>query len=187
MDLFLLLEWASVLFNLLFLLLLIPQKVWAWPMGIIGSLLGIVLLLHARLYSEAILYLFYVIIGIYGWVSWYRPAYLGNTKAITERDPLFHFKWVLICITFAIGLGYFFKTRTDAQKPFLDAFTTIFSFFASYLEALKVLSAWIYWFVINTFSIWLYSVRGMEVYPFLAAFYSVMCVVGYLRWKKQMT
>ena len=90
----------------------------------------------------------------------------------------------MTCIAVSIGLGAFFSSQTDAQKPYADAFSTIFSFFATYLEAKKVLSAWIYWFGLNAFSVWLYFARHLEVYSGLMVVYTVLSVIGYLQWRK---
>ena len=41
--------------NLVFIILLIREKILCWPFGIAGSLLSIYLFVDARLYSEAFL------------------------------------------------------------------------------------------------------------------------------------
>jgi nicotinamide mononucleotide transporter len=86
----------------------------------------------------------------------------------------------------ALILAWFFDTYTDADKPYLDAFTTIFSFLATYLEAKKVLSAWVYWIVINGLTITLYYSKGLDYYSGLTVVYFVMSFVGYMRWKKEL-
>jgi len=54
------------------------------------------------------------------------------------------------------GLGWLLDNFRDAESTYLDAHTTIFSFIASYLEARKILSAWLFWIVINGVTIYLY-------------------------------
>ena len=58
--------------NLAFLVFLIREKIICWPFGIAGSLLSIYLFIDARLYSEAFLYAFYVVMGCWGWLRWHR-------------------------------------------------------------------------------------------------------------------
>ena len=77
------------------------------------------------------------------------------------------------------------NTYTDADKPYFDATTSIFSYFASYLEAKKILSSWIYWIVINLFTIGLYHTKDLSFYSGLMVVYLGMSVVGYMKWKKE--
>jgi nicotinamide mononucleotide transporter len=181
-TLFSVFEWIAVLCNLMFVILIIREKRIGWIWGIIGSGLSIILFVTTKLYSESILYLFYVIMGVYGWISWGKSD--NGVKPITEWRVFEHIKLIVLFILISSGLGFLFKAQTDAQLPYADAFSTGFSFLATYLEAKKVLSAWVYWFFLNAFSIWLYQSRGLEVYAVLMLVYSILSVVGYLQWQK---
>ena len=89
-------------------------------------------------------------------------------------------------ILLSLGLGYTFTSYTDADKPYLDATTTIFSFIASILEARKILSAWIYWIVINGVTVGLYFSKSLDIYAAVMVIYFVMSVVGYREWKNDL-
>ncbi len=175
-------EWVAVALNLVFVLLIIKQKKAGWLFGIIGSALSVLLFVSVKLYSEAVLYMFYVVMGVYGWQQWNKQD--ANHLEIGEWITLKHLRFIMASVALSIGLGAFFNSQTDATRPYFDAFSTVFSFLATYLEAKKILSAWIYWIVLNAFSIWLYSDRGLPVYAGLMALYTVLSVVGYLEWRK---
>ncbi len=183
MDTLLLVEIISVVFGLLFLLLLMRENIWCWAFGIASSALSVYLFIAAKLYSESILYAFYVIIGFYGWITWKR----GGTEL-----PVIEWKRWKLAIAGAIGIGgsaalaWFFSTFTDANNPYLDASTTSFSFVASFLEAHKVLSTWWFWIAINGTSIYLYLLRDLQIYSGLMVVYFVLSIAGYLQWKKRM-
>ena len=180
-------EAFSVLFGLVFLTLLIRQNILCWWFGIAGSLLSIFLFYHTKLYSEAILYAYYVVMGVYGYYVWSNKKSKGDLLlTISQRGFWFHFKAVILSSFLAILLAWYFDKFTDASSPYLDAFTTIFSFFATYLEAKKVLSTWIYWIFINGLTIGLYLSKGLDIYSALSFVYFVMSFVGYFRWKKEM-
>ena len=72
--------------NLVFIVLLIREKILCWPFGIVGSLLSIYLFVDARLYSEAVLYLFYALMGGWGWLRWRTgsvwPPLLAHAGAV---------------------------------------------------------------------------------------------------------
>lgn len=178
------LEIFSVFTSLLFLILLIRQNIWCWLFGIISSITSIYLFYCTKLYSESILYFYYVLIGLYGWKVWAGDnGEKGNVKTVTT---LYHIVILGIGIVFSFLLGFFFKTQTDAERSFADAFSTIFSFIASYLEVHKILSAWYFWMIINLFSVWLYFDRGLVIYSSLMLLYFALSIFGFIQWNKQL-
>ena len=104
-----------------------------------------------------------------------------------KRDYGFHLIAIVSSALTAICLGWYFENYSDATSPYLDALTTIFSFFATYLEAKKILSAWIYWIIINGLTIgFVYLTKGLDIYSILYVIYFVMSFVGYVKWKKEL-
>lgn len=169
--------------NLLYIVFLIREKIICWSFGIAGSLLSVYLFTDAKLYSEAFLYLFYVALGCWGWIRWHRREQ-GNTNRVITWRLSAHLRAVALCTIAALGLGYTTQALTDAERPLFDAFTTVFSFLATYMEVTKVLEGWIYWFLINLASIWLYHDRNLDIYAVLIGLYSVMSVWGFISWLK---
>jgi len=142
--------------------------------------LSIYLFVDAKLYSEAILYGFYIAAAIYGWWLWGKPQ---KSKPVTEWGWQSHVLLVAVGVGTGLGIGYLFKTFTDAAKPLIDAMTTSFSLIASYMEAHKVLSGWIFWIIINLTSIFLYYSRGLEVYAGLMVVFTILSFIGFIRWR----
>lgn len=178
-----LVEIAATLGGLAYVILLIREKVIAWPFGIAGSLLSIYLFVDSKLYSEAFLYLFYVAAGFWGWARWARRE-AAQCNPVVRYSLQTHVVITLVATVFALSLGMFFANYTDAQRPYIDAFTTAFSFAATYMEVKKVLEAWVYWIVLNVASIWLYMDRSLDIYAALICVYSVLSVWGLLQWTR---
>ena len=176
-------EILATVANLAFVILLIREKTLCWPFGIAGSALSIYLFIDAKLYFEAFLYLFYVVFGIWGWLRWHRREEQQDNPVARWRTR-FHLLAILGCSAFAVLLGYGALSFTDAERPFFDAFTTLFSFFATYLEVAKVLEAWVYWIVINLASIWLYHDRNLDIYAGLIGLYAILSVWGFVSWQR---
>lgn len=180
-------EYVSVGLNVIFLLLLMRENRWCWPFGIVGSAIGVALFLSddVKLYSEALLYSYYVFIGIYGWWRW-KPR-------TQQKDPLELQHWglqrhlVLLAggLLSWLALGWWMHTYRQPNSPFLDAFTTVFSFIASYMQAEKVISSWYIWIVVNALSIWLYTQRELDAYTVLAVIYLIMSFAGLFEWNKR--
>ena len=190
MDFYLLLELLSVIFGLIYLVLLIKQNILCWLFGIVGSVLSIFLFYHSKLYSEALLYSYYVVMGFYGYYLWSQKNndYPNESISLTVSDKglFFHVFCVITTSVLALALVWFFDSYTDADWPYLDAFTTMFSFLATYLEAKKVLSGWVYWIVINGLTIGLYYNKDLDYYSALTLIYFIMSFVGYFKWKKEL-
>lgn len=177
------LELFAVLCGLVFIMLLIKESIWCWPVGIISSLSSIYLFYSSKLYAESILYFYYVLIGIYGWIIWSRGKDCElPIKLVTRR---FHTIVIVLGVVLSYVLGVAFRAYTDEVRPFADSTSTIFSFIASYMEAQKILSSWIFWIVINAFSIWLYLDRGLKFYSGLMVIYFLLSIVGYIQWQKK--
>ncbi len=175
------LEIIGAILNLIFVVLLLRQNIWCWAFGIAGSFVSVALFIDAKLYSESILYTFYVGIGVYGWLHWQGKDNSGIPIIIW--NGLRHLKTILLGVMLSYGLGYYFSHFTDAKSPFLDATSTIFSFIASYLEAQKVLSAWLYWVVLNIVSIGLYYSRDLNIYAAYSVVLTILSVVGFIKWR----
>ena len=183
MDHLLYIEIIATATSLGYLFLLIRQNKWCWPLAIVSGLLSIYLFVQSKLYSESILYGYYVLIACYGWWNWSRP---NKELKITTWQPKFHFIAILIGTAFSFGLGYLFESTTDADKPYLDSTTTIFSFIASIMEAKKVLSGWIYWIIINGVTVGLYFSKLLDIYAAVMVVYFIMSIVGYREWRRDL-
>lgn len=176
-------EIVGTALNLTFLILVIRENIWCWLFGILGSLVSIYLFIETKLYSESILYSYYVIMGVYGWRKWSSQKD-GKPLQVSESSLFVHSGWIVFSTAMAISLGWLFSNYTDANNPYFDAFTTVFAFLATYFEAIKLRSAWFYWIAINGSSVWLYSQRGLEIYSVLMLIYFILSFVGLLKWQK---
>lgn len=173
-------EIAAVICNLIFVLLIIKQKKSGWYFGILGSALSIFVFVETKYYLEAMLYGFYVVAGFYGIYQWNLP----QKNTITDINWQKHGVFIIGCTVLSLLLGEIFYRYTDASLPYIDAATTVFSLLATFLEAKKILSAWLYWIVLNAFSIWFYSQKDIYIYAALMIIYTLLSVVGYSSWRK---
>ena len=184
MNIDLLVEITGTVLSLIYLFLLVKENIWCWLFSILSAIFFIYSFFDVKLYSEAILYSFFILFSIYGWYKWSENK-KGKSLAIKTLPLKNHIFWIIIGFILAIGLGYIFKTYTDAEKSFIDSNTTIFSFIASYLEAHKYLYAWVYWIILNGVTAWLYFSQGLSIYAGLMVVYFVMSGIGLWNWRKK--
>ncbi len=179
------LEIGAVVFGLAYLFFLIQEERIFLVFGIASSLLSIVLFYQNNLYSEAILFIYYVIIGVYGYWLWTMKNE-QNTPIKIAKIPL-----KVLVLTLIIGglgtvsLGWFFTNYSDADSPYFDASTTAFSFVASYLEVKKYIAAWLFWIVINGATIFLYLSKDLNIYTLLTVVYFAFSFFGVWQWRKK--
>ena len=177
-------EWGAVIFSLAYVFLAARENIWCWLFGALSAAISVALFIAVKLYAESGLYVFYVIISLYGWWQW-KYSKAGPELPIVEWNLLRHVGLIAVSLIGAGGIYFLFSNYTDAEQPLLDALTTSFSFMTTFLVAKKVLSNWIYWVVIDLISVYLYWTRGLDVYAVLMLLYTGMAVYGYLVWRKK--
>ena len=180
------LEAAGVLFSVLYLVLAIRESLWCWPAAFLSSVLTIVVMFGAKLYSEAALNVFYAAMAVYGWYQWrYGGRSTGAPQLPIAVWPLrTHMLAIGGSVALAAVLGWLMSRHTAAAFPYADAFVTVSSVVTTYMVARKILENWIYWLVIDSLSMYLYSQRELYLYVGLFALYLVLVVVGLVRWHR---
>ena len=183
------LEGLSTLFAIIYLVLAIKQNIWCWFFGIISTVIFFYLMLQGKLYMEAVLQIFYIIISFYGIWKWKNgDTNSGTNSQLKITSWNLHQHLVAIALIFGLASlsGYLLNTYTDAAKPFIDSFTTWGGVVATYMVAKKIFENWHYWFVIDTVSIYLFYNRGFYIYALLFTIYLVLIIVGYFAWKREL-
>ena len=179
------LESTAVIFAILYLILAVKQNILCWTAGIISSVLYFFIMQKAGLYMEAYLQVFYVVMGIYGWSQWSasnasNPSFIVNTWSKYQ-----HMITISIILVLSLLSGFLLERYTDAALPFLDALVSWGAVVATYMVAKKLLENWIYWFVIDATSIFLFIERGLWLSALLFATYLVIIFFGYQSWNKE--
>ena len=166
---------------ILYLLLAVKQDIRCWTAWILSSCLYLYVMYTAGLYMEAFLQIFYIVMGIYGWAQWSKKQGDESLLVLTWK-PSKHVVAVLLIITLAFFSGSLLEKYTNAALPFLDALTTWGAIVTTYMVAKKILENWIYWFVIDAISIYLFISRELYFTAFLFFAYLIIIVIGYRSW-----
>jgi nicotinamide mononucleotide transporter len=175
-------EPTAVILAIAYLLLAIKQNISCWFAAFFSSLLYFFVMYSAGLYMEAGLQIFYCIMAVYGWTQW-RITLPGNSKFLVKtwnRDQ--HIKAILLIILLAIVSGWALEKFTNAALPFLDSLTTWGAIVTTYMVAKRLLENWIYWFVIDTISVFLFYSRGLILTSILFLVYLIIIYFGYKSW-----
>ena len=174
---------CAVISGILYIILAAKENVWCWLAASISVCLYMYINYDLGYYSQTVLQIFYLFMAIYGYVMWNKL----DPERIKEWSAKKHLFIIFIgaIITFIMG---FILTEyvEDSEQPILDSLTTVFSVFASYMVAKKVLGNWLYWIVIDSLIIYLYYIQGEFILALQFLVYIIIAVYGYFSWIQRM-
>ena len=174
-------QWLAFVFNILYVVLAARENRWCWFFGLLGVTLLLFIYMDAKLFSDALLQVFYIGMSIYGWISWGGTDV--QTKPIIRVGLGDHLKYIFIGAIGTLILGFMFS-HLQAAIPYVDAFTSSFAVVATFMVARKILDNWLYWIVIDALCVVIYWSRDLSLISFLFGIYTILAIVGYLRWRK---
>lgn len=174
-------EVAAVVLAVAYLVLAVRQNIFCWLAAFLSSGLYMGIFFSARLYMESVLQIFYVAMAIYGWYEWrYGGAESSgvriNVWSVRQHAVVLIGVAALSCL---LGWG---MSYTGAAFPYADSFTTVAAIVTTYMVARKVLENWVYWFVIDGISVYLYAARELYLTALLFLSYLVLIVIGFRTW-----
>lgn len=184
-------ELLGAILGLAYILFSIKQHILTWPTGLLTSLLYIVVFFQSGFYADMGLQVYYVAISIYGWYFWLRGSHKKAASGETVRPGKIPKKALTYSIfaTIAIyfGLLFILLNFTDSTVPYMDSLTTALSITATWMLAKKYIEHWLIWIFVDLLSAGLYAYK--ELWPTVVLFvvYTLMAVLGYKEWKKDLT
>lgn len=178
------LQLIAVITGLLGVYLTTKQNVLCMPIGIINVLLTAFLVFNERLYSDAMLQLFYFGFLVYGWIRWTKIQADYGTKKI------FHLRVseLLIIVGFIIACTILVGSITqemNADYAYPDAALLAASLAAQFLQSRKYMENWYIWIITNIAYTLLFFVKGMPLFAWLSVCYLLLAVRGYMVWSEE--
>jgi nicotinamide mononucleotide transporter len=182
-------EWLATIAGFLYIYYTIRENTRLWIYGIISSALFAWVFFKSSIYANSLLYIYYVIIGFYGWYTWSRAEKEENKEAALKihRSSLKKLIAYIACsVIFAIPVYFILAKYSDSDAPLIDAVLTTGGMVATWMLTQKLIEQWIFWIVIDMIWCGLMIYKGM--YPTLLLFiaYTVLAFKGYFEWKKEL-
>jgi nicotinamide mononucleotide transporter len=170
---------------LMYTLLAAKGNIWCWASALASTLIYTVIFYDVYLWMDSFLQVYYLGMALYGWFSWSEIKQNNkSTMFITRWSVIAHGKIILLLSILSTVIGWLMATYTPASFPYFDAFTTVFAIFATYMVTKQVLENWIYWFVIDAASIYIYIEKDLIPTAVLFSLYVLLTVYGYSLWLK---
>lgn len=176
------LEWVAVLLGVANIILLVRRSIWNFPVGIVMVLLYFELFREARLYSDMLLQIFFLIVQAWGWWAWSRAGGMDGPVAVQRLSNLERLAWIVGTIAATVLWGWGMYRFTDAAAPWWDAAVAMGSVAAQILLTRRAIENWIGWILVDAFAISLYANRGLGLTAGLYVLFLILSIVGLLQW-----
>jgi nicotinamide mononucleotide transporter len=153
-----------------------------WPVVLAADIFYFVVFYQARLYSDALLQVFFLAFTLYGWWHWWRGVREeGEVRVVPLSLP----SMLIALAAGAAGsllLGELAKYM-NAALPHLDAALTSFSLVASWWQARKQIANWWLWILVDVVYIGEYLYKDLLLTAILYAVLVGLAIKGLRDWR----
>ena len=154
-----------------------------WPVVLAADFLYLAVFYQARLFSDALLQIFFVAFTLYGWWHWWRGI---RAEGEVRVAPLDGRGWITGLVAGAVGavlLGAL-MVRIGAALPHLDAALTSYSLVASWWQARKHIANWWLWIAVDVIYVGEYLYKDLRATALLYAGLVLLAVLGLRDWRR---
>lgn len=181
------LELVAVMLSLVMVWCNIREIHWGWPLAIIASLMYFAIFWRSRLYGDASLQIFFVVVAGWGWFQWLRGRRADGSTLHVARLGKRGLAWTVVaCLALWPVTGLFLAHYTDTDVPWWDAFPTAASLVGQYLLGRKYIENWAVWIAVDVVSVGLFAYKGLWLTVGLYGVFVALCVVGWREWARKL-
>lgn len=177
-------EWIAAGLGVACVVLLVRRSLWNYPFAILSVVLLGWVFLRARLYSDALLQLFFVAINLYGWANWARSRGKAGEVVVERLGWRARLLWLAGVAVVALGWGEAMRRLTDAAYPWWDGAVAIASVAAQLLLARRLVENWWVWIAVDCAAVPLYGAKGLWAAAGLYVIYLGLSAWGLADWHR---
>ena len=177
------LEFSGVVVTVVGIWLTTRRLLICWPVVLAADVIYLIVFYRARLFSDALLQVFFVAFTLYGWWHWWRGVQDEGTVRVV---PLSARGWAAGLAAGAAGavlLGWL-MVRVGAALPHLDAALTSYSLVASWWGARKHTANWWLWIAVDTIYVGEYIYKDLWPTAALYAGLVALAALGLRDWQR---
>ncbi|WP_066798946.1 nicotinamide riboside transporter PnuC [Sphingomonas soli] len=180
------LELAAAALGLINVALVARRSLWNYPFGLAMVALYFFVFAEARLYSDALLQIFFFAIQLYGWWNWSRSDRVDHGVAIGRLSNPARTTWLAGTMLTSAAWGAAMANFTDAAAPYPDAAIAGMSVAAQILQSRRRFESWLLWICVDCIAIGLFWSRGLHPTAILYAIFLGMAVWGLFAWRSKL-
>ncbi|HYC94992.1 MAG TPA: nicotinamide riboside transporter PnuC [Sphingomicrobium sp.] len=177
-------EIAAALLGVINVLLVVRRSIWNYPFGIAMVALYCFVFWDAKLYSDALLQIFFFLIQLYGWWAWAHARRVDHGVAVGWLTNRARFRWLAGTAIATLIWGLAMARYTDAVAPMADATVAGLSVSAQILQSFRKVESWILWVSVDILAVGLFAWRGLGVTAALYCLFLVLAVLGLVEWRR---
>ena len=178
-------EIFAALLGVINVVLVVRRSTWNYPFGIAMVALYFFVFAHAKLYSDALLQIFFFVIQIYGWWAWYHARHVDHGVAVRWMSWSERWPWMGATLVAIALWGTGMARLTDAAAPYVDATNAGLSVAAQILQSLRRVESWALWIAVDVIALGLYIWRGLYVTTGLYLLFLILAVIGLAEWRRR--
>ena len=162
-------------------------SIWLWLTGIIMPVIYMFVYYEAGLYADFGMQIYYTLAAIYGFLYWKFGRKKGAEEIPITRYPRQLILPSLLVFLVLWGALYLILIKfTNSTVPVLDSFGNALSFIGLWALAKKYIEQWWIWIVVDIELAGLYVYKEIPFTAGLYAFYAVIAVAGYFKWRRSL-
>lgn len=179
-------QWIGCISGLIYIFTAACKWNHCWIYGFVSAIaIAVVDYSVTHLYMDALLHILYAALAILGLFLWNKPGSEKNVMKVSRMSKQNYLGYLLLSGLIAGAAGYLLQTQTDACYPYIDAFVSTLSVFATFLVIYRILDVWSYWLAVNLASIYLYWQTGAPLFSVLYIAYFISNLLKWRYWRKE--
>src|SRR6185437_3251873 len=177
------LEISGVITTVLGIWLTTRRLLVCWPITLAADVIYLIVFYRARLFSDALLQLFFIVFTLYGWWHWWRGVRQDGEVRVVPLNLRGCLAGLVAGAVGAVLLGGL-MVRIGAALPHLDAALASYSLLASWWQARKHTANWWLWIVVDLIYIGEYAYKNLRLTALLYAGLVALAVLGLRDWRR---
>ena len=176
-------EGVAALLVLINVWLITRRSIWNYAFGIAGVAIYGWVFFRAKLYSDTLLQLFFLIVQFYGLYQWRKSQVEAGEVVVERLRDRARIAWLAGIVLAVAAWGWLMHRFTDASFPWWDASVAMTSVAAQILMSVRKLENWWLWIAANVLSIGLYAAKALWITTGLYVFLLGLAIWGLARWQ----
>ncbi|MDF7776957.1 nicotinamide riboside transporter PnuC [Sphingomonas sp. AOB5] len=164
--------------------LVVRRSIWNYPFGLAMVALYGWVFLDAKLYSDALLQIFFFVVQFYGWWNWNRSRADAGEVLVSPLGTARFATWITGALVATACWGAVMHYWTDAHFPWWDGAIAMFSIAAQILQSRRNLESWILWIAVDLMAIPLFALKGLWPTAILYVVFLILSIIGLIEWRR---
>lgn len=163
------------------------QHIACWPVALVSIVFSLFVFYSERLYQDAILQVFYLLMTFYGWYNWRYGGKNDSPLQVTRMSRYTLTSYLMAGAVAALASGYWFSEHSDAVLPYWDALSLIGGIIGTVWMARKWIEHWLLWVVIDILCTGIYFSRSLYFFTIQYFIFTLLAIYGWYCWKKELS